>query len=225
MDTIYAVIPVSHFDDAKTRLSPFLEPEERELLLKAMLSDVYSALESKVDKIIIISSDDEVLDFAKELGAETLVETDECKGLNPSLEYAMKWAKNKCERILIIPSDIPLLGRSQLEMILPQVKEHDFIISPAKGTGTNLIIMKPGAIGLNFGDYSFFKHVKAAMDNHVIPMVLDSFFISLDVNTTEDLGEIFLHGSGTKTGEYLKSLNLSVVPVHGAERLKVTRKE
>ena len=40
MDNIYAIIPVTTFNNAKTRLSPFLSAEERENLLKAMLRDV-----------------------------------------------------------------------------------------------------------------------------------------------------------------------------------------
>ena len=44
MDKIYAIIPVSQFSNAKTRLSPFLSPEERENLLKAMLKDITTAL-------------------------------------------------------------------------------------------------------------------------------------------------------------------------------------
>ena len=35
MDNIYAIIPVSKFNNAKTRLSPFLTEEEREKLLKS----------------------------------------------------------------------------------------------------------------------------------------------------------------------------------------------
>ena len=44
MDNIYAIIPVSKFKNAKTRLSPFLKEEEREHLLKAMLHDVTDTL-------------------------------------------------------------------------------------------------------------------------------------------------------------------------------------
>ena len=40
MDKIYAIIPVNQFANAKTRLSPFLSPEERKNLLKAMLKDI-----------------------------------------------------------------------------------------------------------------------------------------------------------------------------------------
>ena len=61
MDEIYAIIPVSKFSNGKTRLSPFLNLEERENLLKAMLKDVTSALKDCVDDIYIISSDNIII--------------------------------------------------------------------------------------------------------------------------------------------------------------------
>ena len=67
MDNIYAIIPVSKFKNAKTRLSPFLSEEEREKLLKVMLRDVTDSLKKYVDKIFIISNDDDVLSYAKSL--------------------------------------------------------------------------------------------------------------------------------------------------------------
>jgi 2-phospho-L-lactate guanylyltransferase len=67
MDKIYAIIPVNQFANAKTRLSPFLSPEERKNLLKAMLKDIAITLKPIVDDIIIISKDEEVLAYAEEL--------------------------------------------------------------------------------------------------------------------------------------------------------------
>ena len=63
MDKIYAIIPVNQFANAKTRLSPFLSPDERKNLLKAMLKDiatnemahakkVYEYITSKTDEVI-----------------------------------------------------------------------------------------------------------------------------------------------------------------------------
>ena len=59
MDNIYAIIPVSKFKNAKTRLSPFLSEDEREKLLKVMLQDVTDTLKKHVDKIFIISRDED----------------------------------------------------------------------------------------------------------------------------------------------------------------------
>lgn len=79
MDKIYAIIPVSKFSNAKTRLSPFLTLEERENLLKAMLNDVTEALRDNVDDIYIISADKEVLEYAHNMDLKTIVEEDNPK--------------------------------------------------------------------------------------------------------------------------------------------------
>ena len=67
MDEIYGIIPVSRFKECKTRLSPFLNEEERENLLKVMLKDVTESVAKYVDNIIIISADDDVLNYGKSL--------------------------------------------------------------------------------------------------------------------------------------------------------------
>ncbi|MCQ2964527.1 MAG: 2-phospho-L-lactate guanylyltransferase [archaeon] len=233
MDKIYAIIPVSQFSNAKTRLSPFLSPEERENLLKAMLKDIANALKPIVDKIIIISKDDEVLTYARELELTTLIEEDHEKtknlkasdnsGLNLALKQAMKWSRTKTRKVIILPSDIPLIGKTNIKLLIDQAKKLDFIIVPSKGGGTNTLITKPLAIDMKFGEFSFKKHIEEAEKKKLNPMIHDSFYMALDVNTTEDLGEIMIHGNGTETKKYLESLNIKVESIHGHERLKVTR--
>lgn len=222
MDKIYAIIPVSKFTDAKTRLSPFLSAEEREELLKAMLKDVTGTLKKLVDKIIIISRDQEVLDYAKTLKVDTLVEN-ENSNLNKALNQAMTYCKGKTRKVLIMPSDVPLIGKTNLKLITKQANKLDFLIIPSKGGGTNAIIIKPCGIDMEFGDFSFQKHVENAESKGLTPLVHDSFYMALDVNTTEDLGEIMIHGKDTYTKKYLESLGIRVESIHGHERLKVTR--
>ncbi|MDO5850604.1 MAG: 2-phospho-L-lactate guanylyltransferase [Methanobacteriaceae archaeon] len=233
MDNIYAIIPVSQFANAKTRLSPFLSPEEREKLLKAMLKDIAIALKPVTDKIIIISKDEDVLAYAKELELTTIIEEDHPKtknlkasdnsGLNIALKQAMKWSRTKTRKVIILPSDIPLIGKTNIKLLINQAKKLDFIIVPSKGGGTNTLITKPLAIDMKFGEFSFQKHIDEANKKKLNPMIHDSFYMALDVNTTEDLGEIMIHGNGTETKKYLESLNIKVESIHGHERLKVTR--
>ena len=222
MDEIYAIIPVSKFSNAKTRLSPFLELKERENLLKAMLKDVTETLKSVVDKVIIISADKDVLEYANELEVLSLVEN---KGLNlnTAIEQAMDWCKDKTKKVFITPSDIPLISKTNIKALIESSKLIDFIIAPSKGGGTNGLIIKPQSIDMKFGEFSFENHIKEANKNELEPVIYDSFYMSLDVNTTEDLGEIMIHGLGTKTQSYLKSLNIEVESIHGADRLKVER--
>lgn len=222
MDDIYAIIPVSKFKNAKTRLSPFLSEEEREKLLKVMLHDVTNTLKKYVDKIFIISRDEDVLKYAQSLNLNTIME-DENSNLNKALKQAMKYCKGKTKKVLIVPSDIPLIGKTNVQMLIDASKSLDFIIVPSKGGGTNMIIMKPLAIHTRFEGFSYKEHVNAAERKNLNPQVHDSFFMALDVNTAEDLGEIMIHGEKTHTRKYLKELKVTFEPFRGSERIKVTR--
>ena len=222
MDNIYAIIPVSKFKNAKTRLSPFLTEEEREKLLKVMLQDVTDTLKKHVDKIFIISRDEDVLEYAKKLNLNTILE-DENSNLNKALKQAMKQCKGKTRKVIIVPSDVPLIGKTNLAMLIDASKSLDFIIVPSIGGGTNMIIMKPMAIHTRFEGLSYKEHVNAAERKKLNPQVHDSLFMALDVNTAEDLGEIMIHGEKTHTRKYLKELKVKVEPYRGSERLKVTR--
>ena len=222
MDNIYAIIPVSKFKNAKTRLSPFLSPDEREKLLKVMLQDVTDALKKHVDKIFIISRDEDVLDYAKKLNVDTILEN-ENSHLNKALTQAMKYCKGKTRKIMIVPSDIPLIGKTNIKILLDASKNLDFIIVPAKGGGTNMIIMKPMAIHTRYEGFSYKEHVQAAERKKLNPQVHDSFFMALDVNTAEDLGEIMIHGEKTHTRKYLKELKVQFEPSREITRINVTR--
>ena len=222
MDDIYAIIPVTKFKNAKTRLSPFLSEEEREKLLKVMLQDVTDTLRKYVDKIFIISRDEDVLNYAESLNLDTILE-DENSNLNKALKQAMKYCKGKARKIIIVPSDVPLIGKTNIAMLIEASKSLDFIIVPSKGGGTNMIIMKPMAIHTRFEGFSYKEHVKAAERKKLNPQVHDSLFMALDVNTAQDLGEIMIHGEKTHTRKYLKELKVNVEPFRGDERLKVTR--
>ena len=222
MDNIYAIIPVTKFKNAKTRLSPFLSEDEREELLKVMLHDVTDALKKHVDKIILISRDEDVLSYAESLNVETILE-DEDSNLNKALTQAMKYCKGKTRKVIIVPSDIPLIGKTNIKILIDASKNLDFIIVPSKGGGTNMIIMKPLAIRTKYEGFSYQKHLKEAERKKLNPQVHDSFFMALDVNTTEDLGEIMIHGEKTHTRKYLKELKVTFEPFRGSERIKVTR--
>jgi 2-phospho-L-lactate guanylyltransferase len=217
-----AIIPVSRFSHAKTRLSPKLTIDERENLLKAMLKDVISALNGSVEKIVVISSDDDVLYYVENFDVLTLKEIGNT-GLNGGLTQAMEYCSKLCDKVLIVPSDVPLMKNSHIKKILDLGEEFDVVISPAKGGGTNALLCPAHSFKTRFGDYSFFEHIKESKRNNLSYTVFDSFYLSLDVNTAEDLGEIMLHGSETETSRYLRKEKLKVKSNHGSTRLKVIR--
>ncbi|MDI9624526.1 MAG: 2-phospho-L-lactate guanylyltransferase [Methanothermobacter sp.] len=219
---IYGIIPVSPFAHAKTRLSPTLSPSERKNLLKVMLKDVTKSLKKNVDEVLVISADKEVLHFANELKVQTFKEKGQTD-LNGALEQAIKWCESKCDKVMIVPSDVPLIGKANLEGLIKDAEKYDMIIAPSKGGGTNALLFPPGTIKLRFGDCSFFEHMKEAKKLKLSIKIHDSFYLSLDVNTAEDLGEIILHGKNTYTKSYLEDLKLKVKPSRGAERLQIEK--
>jgi len=218
----FAIIPVSRFSNAKTRLSPTLTPIERENLLKSMLRDVIKVLKEGVDDVLIISSDVGVLEFAQDLNVRFLEEEGETD-LNGALNQAVNWCSKFCSHVLIVPSDVPLIKDEHVKEILKANDQADVVIAPAKGGGTNALLCPVQGMNMKFGDCSFFKHIEEAHNNGFSTSVYDSFYLSLDVNTAEDLGEIMIHGKDTKTRAFLKDLRLVVLPNHGIERLRVMR--
>lgn len=217
-----AIIPVSRFSKAKTRLSPMLTHHERENLLKSMLKDVIKVLKSSVDQVLVISSDKDVLDYVDELDVQSLEEQGAID-LNGALKQAVKYYGKDCSKILIVPSDIPLIREEHVKDILKVGKKVDVVIAPSKGGGTNAMLLPSEGIEMMFGGCSFFKHLEEAEKEGLTFNVYDSFYLSLDVNTAEDLGEIMLHGKNTNTCRFLEGLKLNVKSNHGVERLHVIR--
>lgn len=223
MKKTYAIIPVSRFSQAKTRLSPTLTPLERENLLKAMLKDVISSIRDGVNEVVVISSDRNVLNFVKDLDVICLKEEGHTD-LNGALTQAVNWCSENADQVLIVPSDVPLIHHSQAQEMVELSNKWPVVITPAKGGGTNALLCPTKGIRMKFGDCSFFQHLNQAENAGLHRYIYDSFYLSLDVNTAEDLGEIMIHGHGTETRRFLKSIGLKVKSNHGIERLRVERK-
>ena len=110
-----------------------------------------------------------------------------------------------------------------VDKIIKMGETADIVIAPAKGGGTNALLCPVKGMEMKFGECSFFEHLKYGQKQNWPCEVFDSFYMSLDVNTAEDLGEIMLHGTGTETRKFLKTSGLEVVANHGKERLQIKR--
>lgn len=225
MKDLVAIIPVSSFNESKTRLSPFLNEKERIQLLKYMLKDIITTIENEVDEIVLVSKDENIKNFGKELNVNFVKEKKyENDYLNNAISDAVDEVKINFPNkdILVLPSDIPLLKQEHISTL--KNMKNDFVICPSKGGGTNLLCFNEKYdFKTQFGPMSYFKHLNYANQLGMSINIIESFYVSLDINTPEDLGELLLHGNGTNSYEYLSSINIVVKSSHGKERLDVQR--
>lgn len=226
MRDLICIIPVSNFSSSKTRLSSFLSEDERVSLLKSMIRDIVTNISDYVLEIFLVSNDEDVFSFAKSLGISYIPENEhDDNKLNNALIDAISLVKGNFNDvdILLLPSDIPLIKKEHVVSL--KNFDSDLIISPSKGGGTNLLCFNSDFDFVPlFGAMSYFRHIEEANSMSMKINLIESFYLSLDVNTPEDLGEILLHGVGTYTEEYLRSLNIVVESSHGRERLNVEKK-
>ena len=205
MKQVNAVVPFKT-KGAKKRLAPFLSPEERKEFSMAMLRDV---LDSLGDANVRILATEE---FA--LGSsEAIVEVSH-HDLNEALN---EFIADLHEPTLIVMSDIPLMRRWHVRRLISE----GITLVPGRGGGTNAIYMhNPSTFKVDFYEVSFLKHVKIAKERGLPLKILDSFYMSTDIDKPEDLAEVLIHCPG-ESCKYLKSLGVRLS--YGKSRIGVER--
>ncbi|MBQ75992.1 MAG: 2-phospho-L-lactate guanylyltransferase [Gammaproteobacteria bacterium] len=192
-----AVLPIKQLENAKQRLAPALDTDERNHLFRAMVEDVLTAAEActQVDEIVVVTRDHVVAELALAYGAEVLNEP-ESAGLIPSVAKAAEsLANNGVNIMLFLPGDVPLVTPEELEIVLEGFGRQDgpeFMIVPASDLGgSNCIACSPpDCMEFGFGEDSFRRHLAIARSLDIEPSVAKLPGIGLDIDTPEDLIEL-----------------------------------
>ena len=213
------LIPVKKFKTAKSRLASVLKPTERLKLVQTMLFDVLLAVDkakSEFDVAILTQDIDKVRRFLDEVKISKplwLLE-DETSSFNEAIQYVAEGAV-RCmyEGLLVIPDDLPLLQPKDIDAIFKNAEHLSkcIVIAPSRTGGTNLLFLKPpNAITSNYGENSFERHKKEALNNRIRVIEYTSDTTDLDIDDVEDIC-ILLQREHTKrksrTHKFLKSLN------------------
>jgi 2-phospho-L-lactate guanylyltransferase len=202
---IAAIIPVSTLDGAKTRLGEALDAEERRDLVDSFLArTVVAALAvDRLDDVLVVSPDREVLHRAAELGARTLRQRS--RGLNAGLREARTdVVAGGAEAILILPIDLPFVSAETLapvvESLEPNATAPAVILIPDRhGTGTNILGLRPPtAIEFAFGRDSRRLHRAAAESIETTYSELGGS-LTIDLDTADDL--VFVESIGDESNE------------------------
>jgi len=208
---IWAVIPVKRFDQAKKRLSPLLNADERRQLSRVMLGDVLSAVSQSrhLSGIVVVTCNREAMEMAHAHGAEVLAE-DASHGLCEAVASAGQYLKSRgCAGMISIPGDVPLVSSDDIDhVILSHGTAPAVTLVPAwDGGGTNVLVCTPAdVIELHFGENSSSAHKAAADKAGLSPKAMSSPSLELDLDTPNDLYAFLERGSHTNTARYLNSI-------------------
>jgi 2-phospho-L-lactate guanylyltransferase len=195
MTMVAAILPAKQFEQAKQRLAPAVQLGNRRALIESMFSDALLALRRvpSIDQVLVVTSDPVASQIAGGHDAAVIEDTASSHseaaqlGITAALELG-------ATRALLVPGDCPLLDPIELEQLLTRpVPERSVLIVPDRhGEGTNaLLLTPPDVMPPSFGEGSRQRHTDLAVTHGAVPEVVGLPSLALDIDTPEDLEELF----------------------------------
>lgn len=184
-----ALIPVKPLALGKSRLAGALDPPARIRLVHDSLRHTIETLRQapSISRIIVVTRDAQVSDWAAGWGASVLRETR--PGLNESLTEAREQLP-AADALLIVPADLAWLAAEDVQAMIALLGEGPgVVIAPdRRGRGTNALLLRPpGVIDFHFGPDSAREHSAQAEARGITPCYYRSGSTSLDVDEPDDL--------------------------------------
>ena len=200
---IAAIIPVGTLEGAKTRLAGTLDAEERHDLAEGLLErTVASALAvARLDDVLVVSPDPEVLTRAAEIGARTLRQR--TSGLNAGLSEARAdVVAGGADAVVVLPIDLPFVTAEAVSAVIEPLAEAEasatqvVLVTDRHGTGTNALGLRPPEIiNFCFGPESRRAHRVAAETAGASYSEVGGA-LTVDLDTPEDL--VFVESAGSE---------------------------
>jgi 2-phospho-L-lactate/phosphoenolpyruvate guanylyltransferase len=185
------LLPVKRLDQAKRRLAAHFGYSARIQIARALLLDALD-LCGRTDFLSwsVVSDDRDVLATAERRGLGVV--EDPGKGLNAALIRAVAGLAGKGARsVTVLPADVPLAFREDLEDVLDTGATSDVVVVPSwDDGGTNALFMKPpDLMPPRFGGASLRAHVEQASKLGARCSILGIDRLALDIDTIEDADE------------------------------------
>lgn len=199
------VVPVKG-ENPKTRLSALLTPAQRRQLQVAMLEDTLQTLMKArmVGDTFVVSSDANMLEFAKRFGARAITEPGDA-GVNSAVSRGLEETSGY-ERQVVIPADLPLLAVEDLKAGPMLAREGaQVVMSPSETfDGTNMLLLTRGVgLPLHYDDDSFRKHFASATARRLRVAVYYSRGVGFDVDRPTDVHRFFKYNKRGSTLTFL----------------------
>jgi 2-phospho-L-lactate guanylyltransferase len=217
MHSVWAVVPVKNLKNAKQRLSPVLEIEQRRSLLRAMLHDVLTALTGTecLAGVMLVTRDIEIRKIAQDFSVNVLVERDNRGHTAAVTRAAQALAANNVPAMLTVPADLPLMTPADIaDLVGAHAQSPPAVtIAPARDKqGSNAVLCSPpNILPFRFGDNSFFPHLQSVRNLGIEPRVVERTGLGLDIDTPDDLRAFAAGRSATHAFDYLERCGLTAL--------------
>ncbi|MDJ0928298.1 MAG: 2-phospho-L-lactate guanylyltransferase [Gammaproteobacteria bacterium] len=215
-----AVIPVRNFATAKQRLRPTLSDDECAALAAAMLADVMDAVDdaTQVTRKLLLGRSD-----AARIAAHRQWEwlddqgdRDLCVILDRA---AASLAAADCERLLILPGDLPTATGPAISRLLAGAYRGLCVCPAARDGGTNaLVVSPPDAIAFRYGADSARRHLEAGMAAGLRTRRIVVTEFGRDIDTDDDLRALCAGHIGGHTGDFLHTSGIAARTLQASAR-------
>ncbi len=195
------IVPVKPAAVGKSRLSE--APVDRAALARAIALDTIAAAAatSSVQRVIVVTSDDETAREAVAIAHVSVVPDPEEEGLDAAIAAGAEAAGVGVPRAALL-GDLPALNPADLEAALAAAGEVERgLVADAEGTGTTLVTARGGAVWTSaFGEGSAQRHILLGCTELDVP---ESSTLRRDVDTPDQLTEARTLGVGPRTAALL----------------------
>lgn len=188
MTPLTVLIPVKS-SGIKSRLSGILSEAERKEFARLLLLDVLGAFRQAglLRFCHVVSADEGTLALVAHAGAHPIHEQGD-SGVNSAVNLGIR-TTGRPESVLVVPSDLPLLGASDVEHLLAlRSAGLDVVIAPSLAfDGTNALAFS-GALGfpLSYDNDSFWNHTAAVARRGLSLGVCSNRGVMFDVDSPDD---------------------------------------
>ncbi len=163
------VVPVKRLQQAKSRLSGFLEPAARQqlviTLVRHVIDTVYRSIVSQSipARIWLVSPDPALRDVTDNKDVEWF--PDPVEELNAALTVARHHLQQcGCSSMMILAGDLPFLTVDDVRLLIAALTNYDVVLAPdQEQRGTNALgVRLPSPLPFGFGMDSAAHHVRSA---------------------------------------------------------------
>jgi len=194
---IAAIVPVKTFSKAKTRLQ--LSSPNKIELCKLMLEEVLRTIShtNLIDKIIVVTKDENVLNISKKFNATSILDETEMS-VNNAVSLADDYLiKQGFDASVVFPQDIPFMISEDIENLLKFGISSKYVgvVPSRKFDGTNALVRIPvNLMETHYDEDSYKLHLKVGKSITTNSSLILLRRIMFDIDDQRDIGFMkFLH--------------------------------